>query len=161
MMGNKRKLKTLLPWLLVIIWMLLIFSLSGQTADQSNKLSTGVTEKVIETVKKVTHLSDSSLDNVNHIVRKSAHFFAYLLLAILVLNALRTSRQPGLKKVGITIIICVLYACSDEFHQLFVPGRGAQVRDVFIDSAGSITGIGFYMGMRKIVRRKLDKKAMI
>jgi VanZ family protein len=41
-------------------------------------------------------------------------------------------------------VFCVLYAVSDEVHQLFVPGRGAQVTDVLIDNAGAFVGIGIY-----------------
>ncbi|MFP5109854.1 VanZ family protein [Neobacillus sp. C211] len=52
--------------------------------------------------------------------------------------------------------ICVLFAVSDEFHQLFVAGRGAQVKDVFIDSAGAIVGIVIY----GIVNRFLSKKSV-
>ena len=33
------------------------------------------------------------------------------------------------------------FAVSDEFHQLFVPGRSGNIKDVFIDTAGSVSGI--------------------
>ncbi|MEH7344340.1 VanZ family protein [Bacillus sp. JJ1532] len=33
----------------------------------------------------------------------------------------------------------------DEAHQIFVPGRGAHLMDVIIDSAGAIMGIGMYV----------------
>lgn len=75
-------------------------------------------------------------------IRKTAHFSVYLLLGVLVMNALRRSGVIGLKAVALAIGICVLYAVSDEVHQLFVPGRGGQARDVLIDSAGAILGIG-------------------
>ncbi|PGY12090.1 VanZ family protein [Bacillus sp. AFS031507] len=50
--------------------------------------------------------------------------------------------------------ICVLFAVSDEFHQLFVAGRGAQVKDVFNDSAGAMMGIVIF----RIANRFLSKK---
>jgi len=34
---------------------------------------------------------------------------------------------------------------SDEFHQLFVPGRARQLKDVLIDSTGATVGIGIYL----------------
>ncbi|MEH6908026.1 VanZ family protein [Neobacillus drentensis] len=37
--------------------------------------------------------------------------------------------------------ICLFFAMTDEFHQLFVLGRVAQVKDVLIDSAGAIVGL--------------------
>ena len=36
---------------------------------------------------------------------------------------------------------CICYAATDEFHQLFVPGRYGMVRDVILDSMGALTGI--------------------
>jgi VanZ family protein len=64
------------------------------------------------------------------------------------MNALRRSGkielQINIKEVFIALIFCILYATSDEIHQAFVPGRGPQVKDVFIDSAGSFIGIGMY-----------------
>lgn len=35
----------------------------------------------------------------------------------------------------------MIYACTDEIHQLFVPGRSGQFRDVMIDSLGAFIGI--------------------
>ena len=49
-----------------------------------------------------------------------------------------------------SLLICILYATSDELHQVFIPGRGAQVKDVIIDSAGACVGILVYM----IISRK-------
>ena len=36
-----------------------------------------------------------------------------------------------------------VYACTDEFHQLFVEGRDGNFRDVMIDSTGALVGICF------------------
>jgi VanZ family protein len=81
------------------------------------------------------------VENLNHIVRKNAHFFAYLLLGLLVTNALINSDIRRIKCIILAAAICVLYASSDEIHQLFVPGRGGMVMDVVIDSAGAVIGI--------------------
>ena len=44
----------------------------------------------------------------------------------------------------VSLIICYLYAVSDEVHQIFIPGRTAKVLDTFIDGAGSLVGITIY-----------------
>ncbi|QCX34380.1 VanZ family protein [Caloramator sp. E03] len=75
-------------------------------------------------------------------------FFVYLVLGILLLNALR--RNDVIRNNSIVILICVLYAISDEFHQVFVPGRGPNIRDVFIDSTGTLVGILIYLGVKKV-----------
>jgi VanZ family protein len=86
----------------------------------------------------------------NRILRKNAHYFAYLVLGILVINALRISGVKGWRVCVLALGICVLYAVSDEVHQLFVPGRGGQVRDVLIDSAGATVGLGLYQVFGRI-----------
>ncbi len=87
---------------------------------------------------------DLSMDRFDHVVRKNAHFLIYLMLAIWVFHALLKSRIYGLKSVFLAMGICILYAISDEIHQAFVPGRGPQLKDVFIDSAGALVGIVVY-----------------
>lgn len=143
-MLNYRKLIYHLPWIIVVILMLLIFNLSAQPAHSSNKLSIGVTERILETLQKVSPRTEWNLDILNHVIRKNAHFFIYLVLSILVQIAIRRSKILGFKRILLVLGICVLYASSDEFHQLFVSGRGARVKDVFIDSAGAILGIVIY-----------------
>jgi VanZ family protein len=142
-----------LSWTAVILWMALIFNLSSQVAEQSNELSTGITEVIVKTVEKVAPQAEFNIKSFNNVLRKNAHFFAYLVLGILVLNALRRSGAHGYRSLMIALGICVLYAISDEVHQLFVPGRGGQVRDVIIDSAGACVGIGVYWVVGKLVKR--------
>lgn len=146
---NRKKLILVLSWAIVLLWMLLIFYSSAQVADQSNKLSKGITEVIVETVEKVAPEATFDLDTFNHFVRKNAHFFAYLLLGIFVLHALWRSGVGGVRALVIAFGICVLYAISDEVHQLFVPGRGGQAKDVLIDSSGAIVGIGIYRILKK------------
>ena len=40
--------------------------------------------------------------------------------------------------------IAALYAVTDEFHQLFVPGRSGQFSDVVLDSAGALAGLLYW-----------------
>ena len=132
-------------WILVLSWMLLIFSLSAQPAEQSRQLSGGITDTVIETVEKVVPNITINRDTLSHLIRKNAHFFAYFILGILVTNALyQTTKIQSKRQIMLAFIICVLYAISDEVHQLFVPGRSGEVRDVLIDSAGASVGIFMY-----------------
>lgn len=134
----KRKI---LPWVLVVLWMALIFYQSHKPATESNELSTGITEKIVEVVEKLAPDVDIDIGRFNHIVRKNAHFFAYLVLGILVANGLRNNGLSGYKGFILALFICVLYAISDEIHQLYVPGRGGQVKDVILDSGGALVGI--------------------
>ncbi len=140
------------PWVLVVLWMVLIFYLSHQPATESNELSTGITEIIIETVEKIAPDIDFDIGRLNHIIRKNAHFFAYLVLGILVVNGLRSCNVNGYKGFILALLICVLYAISDEIYQLYVPGRGGQVKDVILDSAGALVGIGMYVKLKFLQR---------
>ncbi len=142
-----KKHKIIFSWLLVILWMLLIFYLSHQPVEKSNSLSKDITKVIIETVEKIAPNKEFNLSRLNHIVRKNAHFLAYLVLGVLLLHGLKKNKIIGNKAILIAISISVIFAISDEVHQLFVPGRGGQIKDVIIDSAGALVGIIIYKGL--------------
>ena len=79
---------------------------------------------------------------LDHPVRKTAHASEYFLLGILA----SLSLFVWFKKNKIILLfagfaISVLYAISDEIHQMFVPGRAGMFTDVLIDAAGAMTGV--------------------
>ncbi|MCG1021525.1 VanZ family protein [Sutcliffiella horikoshii] len=155
----QKRMLAVVSWGLVVSWMALIFLLSAQHAEQSANLSGGITELVNEVVERVAPQTDLHIEQISYFVRKNAHFFAYLLLALLTLNALRRSGVRGRKSAALAFGISVLYAISDEVHQLFVPGRSGQVSDVLLDSVGALTGIGLYVLLSQ--RRRKRKMGQI
>ena len=62
--------------------------------------------------------------------------------------------------IGLSLLVCVLYAISDELHQLFVSGRGAQVKDVLIDSAGATVGVCLYWGICRVMKSRSTRSAI-
>ncbi|WP_368503206.1 VanZ family protein [Alkalihalophilus sp. As8PL] len=142
-------------WVSVFLWMALIFYLSHQPATKSAELSSGIMEWIVAVVEIVVPTIHQHLDMLHLIIRKGAHFFAYLILGILVIHALRGRRPTGYRRVLLALTICVLYAISDEVHQLFVPGRSGEVTDVLIDSAGASVGIGMYLIAQTIKRKRV------
>ena len=150
-----------LYWIAVLLWLIFIYILSDQPAAQSSELSKKITEVIVKTVERLVPQNYGEDSNINlveqfhHLVRKNAHFFIYLVLGILTIGAIRWSGVLGLKAFVLTLSICVLYAVSDEIHQLYVPGRSAEVMDVFIDSAGAIVGIGMYRGIASLLDKRL------
>ena len=157
-----------ISYLMTILWMGFIFHLSAQVAAVSNDLSTGITEVIVEAIERVVPQTELSAQDLNHFVRKYAHFFSYLVLGLLMVNSLTLSLQYARKRHIrhwialwphwriwlVAFGFCVLYAVSDEIHQLFVPGRGCQVSDMLIDSSGSALGIGIYAVLFTIIMRK-------
>ena len=55
------------------------------------------------------------------------------------------------------LVLCFLYACSDEFHQLFVPDRAGLFTDVLVDTAGAVIALLVLQGILMIVGRNKEK----
>lgn len=147
---NSKQLNIILSCIAVILWMVLIFTLSAQPAAQSNGISKKVTETIIKIVNKIIPGVDFKILNPNHFIRKNAHFFIYLIFGILTSIALRKCGVVGVRSMVLVLLICVIYSISDEFHQAFVPGRGPQIKDVLIDAIGAIVGSSLYLVLIKI-----------
>lgn len=155
-MIQKRKIK-IIAWVLVLLWMGLIFYLSHQPATKSSELSSGIVDMVVLAMGKMIPFGAMNLETLHYIIRKGAHFTAYFILGLLVINALKLNGLRSFKLIILTLIICVLYAASDEFHQVFIPGRSGEIKDVLIDSSGSTFGIICYLFVHKLIRFKKVK----
>ena len=88
----------------------------------------------------------------------TAHMTEYAVLAILVMIALIVDGIKGIKLPIISAVIATAFAATDEFHQVFVPGRYGCVRDVLIDAAGSVIGLAIaYVIYINVCKRKYNK----
>jgi len=95
---------------------------------------------------------------LNLFIRKNAHVFLYLILAVLVSIAFFAHKYKGKSPLIYIMFICLLYAALDEFHQSFT-GRASLVSDVLIDFSGSLIGIAvFYYIYYKIFLRISQKR---
>ncbi|MDI3536801.1 MAG: hypothetical protein PWP16_1085 [Eubacteriaceae bacterium] len=133
-------------WILSFFWMGMIFLSSSQTGEVSGSLSSGLSSIIMKEVEGLfaIHLDLQAFD---HVIRKNAHFFVYMLLGIFFYLALRTSKasQPELK----AILFSLIYALSDEGHQLFINGRAGRATDVLIDSLGALIGVLLIRAFKK------------
>ncbi len=85
------------------------------------------------------------------VLRKGAHIFVYGVLTSLLFRALYSGHTAQYKKaVILAMFFALLYACSDEFHQRYVPGRHGRARDVAVDAMGiGITGYALQRRLRR------------
>ena len=157
--------------LMVIGIMVMIFLFSTQSKESSAQLSgkfTTVVIKILDFIKKyLPSANDGNVvitgeynyfEDVNYYVRKFAHMTEYALLGgalMFHLWSIIVLKEKILSKVYITysLAISTLYACSDEIHQIFIAGRGPQVKDVFIDAVGAFIGSIIIYGVIKIKSR--------
>ncbi len=119
--------------ILIFLWMNTVFGFSSQESESSTSLSLYVTSLFIK---------DVELQKVvEPIVRKLAHFSEYAVGGILFLGFFETFKISAKKKIIFASIVGILYAITDEIHQLFVPGRSGAIFDVGIDTLGVIVGV--------------------
>lgn len=134
-MDNKRK--KIIAWILIVFWMAFIFFMSNQPGDVSSKQSDFV---VVLMDMLGIDLNSRFGDLSTLIIRKGAHFTEYMILYFLAFNLLRLYISK--KKAYIYSLFIVFgYACTDEFHQLFIEGRSGQFKDVLIDTSGGTFGM--------------------
>jgi len=140
-------MKKIIKYILVIFWLCLIFYFSNQPSVQSDIVSDGVMDKIINIVEVVINheFNDVEIKNIYEYgitpLRKCAHLSIYFILGVLMFLLVKEYNIDKKKILAISLLLCILYACSDEIHQLFIFGRSGEVRDVLIDSFGSFLGI--------------------
>lgn len=152
--------KRSLLWVITLLWAIGIFCFSAQPATQSSKLSSKITKQIVRCLSD-TNTPESHIEKVarqvEHTIRKIAHFGLFMVLGVLVFFLCRTYRVcfriPGDVSWGIT----TLYALSDEIHQYFVPGRSCQITDVLIDSLGAVVGILFAAAVNLMYKKMIKK----
>lgn len=137
--------KKILYGFIVILWMILIFTFSHQQAKDSSNTSGNTIRTIINIFPNIRSLEENEkeqiVSNLQPIVRKLAHFSIYTLGGILIYNFINTYDIENKRKMIYSFIIGGVYAITDEFHQLFIPGRSCEFRDVCIDSSGVLLGI--------------------
>ncbi|QQK80360.1 VanZ family protein [Salicibibacter cibi] len=148
-MRNLSKQK-IVAWLLVIGWMGLIFYFSHQSGEASSSLSGGVTEVAYRWSQRLIPFVTIDFETFHTLIRKAAHVAVYVVFGIFAVHALRVSTTAGrMRRIVLWAwLLCVCYAITDEVHQLFIPGRSAEVSDVVLDSIGAIVGISVYVIVR-------------
>lgn len=115
-------MKTLRAWLLVLFWMGIIFYFSSRERIQV-----------------------SDVYPINFIFFKTLHVLEYALLFLFSYRAVRISFRQRAEVFWViqAYMITLVYAITDELHQVFVPTREGRLRDVIIDAIGGL--IAWYL----------------
>jgi VanZ family protein len=113
--------RRILLWVPAAVYMAAIFFVSGQP---SPPMPAALSDKVL-------------------------HGIAYFGLAVLVLYAIQNGRPGRLtwSQGAAALLITIGYAATDELHQLLVPGRSADPRDLLADAAGATTAVAAWWAM--------------
>lgn len=156
-----------LAGLLAVAWMCVIFAFSAQPKEESGAVSESFTYQMVSKTNRLFHI-DWDDARVREIaasieggVRKAAHMVEYGILAALIYGWLGRWAFPFLQRGGRAFLTAAIYAATDEFHQLFVPGRSGRVTDVLIDSAGGLLGVLTFVvvaWISKLREKRIEKR---
>ena len=152
-------IKRIILTTLLVIWMIVIFMFSNETGEASKTRSDNVAKTTVNIVTKVTNKKVTKEEkkkmfkNTKVIVRKVAHFTLYFILGILVyvtLNSYGISKNILIYSIG----FCLIYAITDEVHQIFTADRSFQIFDIALDtSSATISNLIIYF-IRKNKKEK-------
>jgi len=124
----------------ILFWIVFIFWMS--TGVFSFNYTSSIIVPVIKFVAK--EISDERASHIHWLIRKSGHVTEYFILGALVIRAFcaGTIKSLTVRQTLYSLLIVVLYASSDEFHQFFIATRTASTSDIGIDTVGGICAIG-------------------
>ena len=155
------KLQRIIFAILTIATFVRIFIFSNQNGDESGSTSRGFTEKIIEILKIDKNLNESEkeklIEDSQFIIRKLAHFTIYTIAGINIYGFVNTYEIKKKNKILGVLILGIIYAISDEIHQMFSGDRTPAIRDVFIDSCGVLFGICIFLAINKIIKIRKNK----
>jgi VanZ family protein len=115
--------QAVLRWLAVILWMGAIFAVSD-----------------------ISSIATPFEPVYDFTFKKLAHVAVYGILTALLFSAMRMHIRHRGYALFTAVLIAILYAFSDEWHQTFVPGREGTLRDVAVDALGAV---GAFIWLRR------------
>ena len=130
----------------MIIWMIFIFIMSNTNGNDSSSQSNFFANIILQFI-------NIDKETLTFLIRKLAHMSEYAILALFTYYALIKIAFNKRIIFQITFLISFLYACSDEFHQLFRQ-RTSHFSDVVIDTCGGMLAIFFLYFRQKKEKNK-------
>ena len=145
----------LLAWVPPVIIAIFIFGFSSQNAEQSSGLSSKAATAIVHFAVN-SHIVNVNagneaqfIENLQYPIRKCAHMTEYMIFTLSVVLALYVWNVRNKWLYIIAFAVAVIFASTDEFHQLYVSGRSGRLLDVLIDSVGAIIGLLIVWGVRR------------
>jgi len=151
-----KRYKSVLRWLPALCFAIAIFNFSATPGDELEQSYHSITT-TIQTISTATTAPSTTPwavptpSNIDWL--KVGHVIGYFGLGFTVLYAMSAHSRWN---PSIALILCCLYSFTDEFHQIFTPGRSASPRDLLIDTLAALIGVTIMLGV--IASRKHFEK---
>lgn len=132
-----------------------VFSRRGFVSDQLPAILWALLIFVASSIPNVT-LPDLKFAPSDKII----HTLAYAVLCGLIERAFaRQTKFPRLAswRLGVAVLLTIIYGVTDEFHQSFVPNRDASVLDLVADSLGGLLFVGYVVASRRWSRSAIKR----
>ena len=128
-------------WLPVLLWMVLIYTASGDLL--SSEHTSRFLVPVLRWIK--PDISGATIAQIHFLLRKGAHLAEYGILAVLLWRGFRRGRvgvrQSLWPQAASALGLAIAFAATDEWHQSFIASRGSSPADVLIDVCGAALGL--------------------
>jgi VanZ family protein len=138
--------QAILRWLPALLLAIAIFGFSATPGDEvaQSYHSLEVTMQMVTPAAAAP--TDSATASVPPAIdwMKAGHAIGYFWLGVAVLFALPAHSRWS---PSLALILCCLYSITDEFHQIFTPGRSASARDILIDTLAALAGVTIMLGV--------------
>lgn len=136
---NKSSIKFIQYWIPVVIWLAIMCWMSTETfsSEQSSRFFIPLINFLFP------WLSHEGVDWMHWAFRKAGHFTVYFILGLLLIRAFCEASLYNLKTrwTMCSLIVLVLFAMIDEFHQSLIPARTYLLSDIVIDLAGGMMAL--------------------
>jgi VanZ family protein len=142
--------RVILTWAITLAWAGNISLLS--TGSFGGSMTGWLLKELLSLVH--IHVPEPAFEIVHFLIRKLAHCTEYGLFALLLYHSF-TFRQPerwNSRSAVSAVIVAGLFSLTDEYHQSFVPGRTASIKDCGIDTFGALAGVVLLYAGRSIQR---------
>ena len=162
----KKNILRAILMLLLLSTFFIIFGFSSQDGEKSGNISKKITEEIITRIPQIQEKEQNEREaitlRIEKVIRKIAHFSIYTAVGLLLMALLSTFEMKEKNRIIMSLIIGIIYACSDEIHQSFVPERSPMITDVMIDTMGVMLGILLIMLGKAIIKKyKKNSKEMV
>lgn len=151
---------------LVVLWALILITLSSQSYEEQSLtpilvlFNTPFWYELLDGISFMYGGSKVSVQTagvdgfLEFFIRKGAHLFVFFVFGFLMFGVWRVYRRKTWKACLGALLCVVLFAGTDEIHQMFTDGRSAMVEDVIIDTIGGFLGVLFFMYLANSWRKR-------
>ena len=145
-MTMRKRFRFFLP---AVLWLGMIFFLSGQTGEQTTALSLSIARWLAR------FFPGASEAGLHMWLRKLAHIGVYFVEGALLFPALRRTLRGAGKGFAVTLVLCALIAAADEAHKALIPGRHCSWPEAALNFLGALPGVALALA---IVKRKENRE---